>query len=390
MKTTCRTWQALLASLLAVLLLSPLAPGQNRGGAGGKEKGGKGGDGGNGGDGSVITPPKLSPEQLAAFEKSMTAAQKKLFEELVAAQIRLYKEAGGPLAQLKPDEQRKLTMTWIVARAPEQRAEFWKHVPEEIHRLRRAADPLYLSEEQKKLALEAPADTKELVAKVVGDDVDGYLQARRRLIHIGAPCLPLVTNEAARFGPEDTRHGRLVEILNQIEANQAAEKMILIIEASEKRLAVVKKQAAKDSNVVLLLSREVTSYGLGGASRLDPRAQNCYYSFPKAKHGYNGAVSLGFGNGSDSFDVLMYGGQDNRLNDLGKVDFAGIKSIPGPKETAKWKERATAVVGHVYLEHCVEPRDNVNQAAAFKVLDLQPGQWVIIEWKTVPQAKDPS
>jgi hypothetical protein len=46
-----------------------------------------------------------------------------------------------------------------------------------------------------------------------------------------------------------------------------------------------------------------------------------------------------------------------------------------------------AVIGQVYVEHCREPRDQIDRTFKFKVLDLKPGEWVVIEWEPIPQEK---
>jgi len=119
----------------------------------------------------------------------------------------------------------------------------------------------------------------------------------------------------------------------------------------------------------------------------------CYYSFHKDKHGYSHiAVSLEFGNGGDLFDVNMYGGQENRFKDMGAVDFASVKSAPNAATTAMWpgdRDSLPAKVGHVYVEHCREPNGDemVDFTVKFKVIDLKPGQWVVIEYERIPQEK---
>lgn len=63
--------------------------------------------------------------------------------------------------------------------------------------------------------------------------------------------------------------------------------------------------------------------------------------------------------------------------------------IPNAKTTATWEgeARIPAIVGHVYVEHCLDPREGVDQIVKFQVLDLKPGGWVVIEWEPLAREK---
>jgi hypothetical protein len=174
--------------------------------------------------------------------------------------------------------------------------------------------------------------------------------------------------------------------MNQLQAQADQESNLRLLEAAGKRLAQLRKE--NGDRVTLLVSRMVSRDGLGGQPRHDPRSGWCYFSFPKAAHGYEGAVSLLFDNGGGAGNELqanMYGGQQNQIKDLGPVDFAAVKEAP--KELGG-DERASAVLGHVYIEHCREDRDAIDQTFKFRVLELKPRAWVVIEWEPIPRKQE--
>jgi len=109
------------------------------------------------------------------------------------------------------------------------------------------------------------------------------------------------------------------------------------------------------------------------------RARTCYFSFFSGKHGYNGMVSIEFGNGGDVFQVQMYAGQKNLVADLGKVDFAGVSAPKEFGDRKDWDHRCAAVVGHTYLEYVWE--NDQKFYVKFKVLALESGQWALLHWE---------
>jgi hypothetical protein len=155
--------------------------------------------------------------------------------------------------------------------------------------------------------------------------------------------------------------------------------------ARRDRLAAAHEQR-KTVKVIILLSRSFCE-GLGNFRRPDDYAGMCYYSFPKGRHGYEGQVSLEFGNGGDQFQVQMYEGQGSGMKDLGQADYDDVKAVP--KDVSRQSgDRFKAVVGHVYAEHHLETKDEDLGVFKFEVLDLHPGRWVILAWERIPLAKD--
>jgi hypothetical protein len=244
--------------------------------------------------------------------------------------------------------------------------------------------------------LSAAAPPPEVVAaadKLLDDSLDVYLAARRQLLVFGPGCKGLVEERIRKVSPHANRRVwmRLHTLLGELQALEANEQVVRVTEEALRRgTQIEKKRDPKAAAKVAVL----TSRAVAGQMRVHPNqnpyAGMCYFSFPRDEHGYAGAVSLEFGNGGDTFQVLMYGGQKNRIKSLGAVDFAGIKSAPPAKVTATWEERGernAVKVGDVYIEHCLEPRDRVDLTVKFRVLDLKPGKWVVIEWEAIPQDK---
>lgn len=48
-------------------------------------------------------------------------------------------------------------------------------------------------------------------------------------------------------------------------------------------------------------------------------------------------------------------------------------------------DRLPAVASHVYVEHCIEQWLKADRTVKFEVLDGQPGSWLVIAWKPIPQ-----
>jgi RNA polymerase sigma factor (sigma-70 family) len=236
--------------------------------------------------------------------------------------------------------------------------------------------------------LGVPDGVVKAVEKLVSEDVDTFLSARRQVLAHGPACLPLVADIARKRDVDsDPRLKlRLAGVMADLESQEPAERRLRVSEAGLKRVHELRtaRGEGRPSRIDVLVSRQVS--GLVKQHPADNLyAGLCYFSFPKNKHGYKGAVSLEFGNSPDCFQVEMYGGQQNRLKDLGAVDFAGVKSVVDGAATAWGRRDLKAVVGHVYIEHCLEPDDKVDMAMKFKVIDLKPGEWVVIEWEPIPQ-----
>jgi RNA polymerase sigma factor (sigma-70 family) len=254
-------------------------------------------------------------------------------------------------------------------------------------------DTFPVTEEQRAAAARLPAAAADDVKDLLSDDVDTYLAARRRVLARGPACRALVADAARRAAaePDRRRRMRLASVLAELDGLEPAERRLRVTEEALRRAAALRQARGKKAGKVEALVSRAISDLVRQHPAEDPYAGMCYFSFPTERSGYEGAVSLEFGNGGDVFSVLMYGGQRNRIQDLGAMDFAGVKTPPEALTAfpAKLRLETTipAVVDHVYVEHCLEPRDGVDQMVKFQVLDLKPGAWVVIAWEPIPQEK---
>ncbi|MCW8131099.1 MAG: hypothetical protein KIS92_12190 [Planctomycetota bacterium] len=398
MKTT-NLFPALLLASAAALLPLGLKASDDSGGAGGNAT--RGGDGGAGGDGMALRPPEISDEKLAAFEKSLTPEQRALIEAFTREFCKaLWKQQEArfkqnvPAGQKEPTlddfvkEQRRAILAWIAPLPQEQLQKYFKELPEQIKKMRAQNDPAYVDESERTAAEALPAEARAEADALLSADLDAYLAARRKLLARGAACVPLVSEKLASLKEGDERGLRLRSLLAELrqDPERQKEKIIRAAEAAARRVEALKAAQPADakSRYAWLLSRRLV-----GGVRLPEYEQACYYSFPKVCNGYGGAVSLEFDNSTepDGLNVLMYGGQQNRIKDLGAADFAAAASgpAPAPKDRAGWSRRdVPGVLGHVYLEHCFEPGDGIDKIVAFKVVALVSGEYVVLEWQPIP------
>src|SRR5262249_14050995 len=151
--------------------------------------------------------------------------------------------------------------------------------------------------------------------KLISEEIDTYLTARRALLALGPACRALITDGGRRL-PADAEKRlqfRFTALLSDLDMHAALEQRIRAAEAGLRRAADLAKDRQRNpgSQIALLLSRAVSDQS--GHAREDPYSNMCYFSFPKARNGYDGAVSLEFGNGGDVFDTHMYGDPENRI-----------------------------------------------------------------------------
>jgi len=287
-------------------------------------------------------------------------------------------------------------LKWVVAATPGEQKEAWEHMSLEIRKQRKKLDPTYLDDEEKAAAAQLPLEAKAEVADLLNADVERFLVARTKVITRGKACVALVAEKLRELPKDSIYRVRLLSVLKELEVDAAAGKARLMrtAEAALKRLEELRAGQAEGqrANLAVLLSRSLASEG---GHRETPIYDGlCYFSFPKNANGYEGAVSLMFDNGGESgdmLDVCMYGGQKNRIKDMGKVDFKSSTTAPNAQVTATWASQlgrgVKAVAGNVYLVHCLEKRGNINKTYKFKVLEVNSSAWVIIEWQEVPQDK---
>jgi tetratricopeptide (TPR) repeat protein len=134
--------------------------------------------------------------------------------------------------------------------------------------------------------------------------------------------------------------------------------------------------------LVLLHSRRYA-----GGGYLQSAYSFLYESTDESTH--RNDVQLLFDNGGppNEFQVNMVVGQENRIADLGRVDF---QKDPDPARVAKerWAEHhVKAVPGHVYLERVQDDRGN-QFYVVLQVVDLDAqGRYVAFVWRKLPGGK---
>jgi RNA polymerase sigma factor (sigma-70 family) len=246
-----------------------------------------------------------------------------------------------------------------------------------------------LPQEQAVRAGPAPPDRSQiadLLERLQSDDVEVYLAARTRLLGLGQRCRAPLEELQKRLAERGDRR-RLLRVRNLLWM-LGQEETLRDIETGMARLARLRaaRGPRKAATTILLLNRNFCER-FGNWRLSDNYAGMCYYSFPKGQHGYEGQVSLEYANPGDQFLVQMYGGQESGLQDLGPVDFDTVKAVP---KDVKGKGRSgyEVTVGHVYVEHQIESKDEDLGGFKFEVLDLLPDRWVILAWERIPLEKD--
>jgi hypothetical protein len=337
---------------------------------------------------------KVSDEKLQATEKAMTPEQKKLFDEGVELQKQiLVKQAGGRKSAVDEATLRKNALTYLAGLPPGDRKEYWsKTLPDNVLGMHRTLDPWYVSKEERAAAEKLPAGVAGEIEKLMGSDIDAYLDARRSLLARGPDCRALVLDQGRRLPTASSKHMRLQDMLFALGINEQVEKRLRVTEEGLQRMAALRKTLSESGNakLVLLVARTISSSV--GENPGDPYATMCIFNFARGNHDVSPeGPSLVFGIVKDHLRILIAQGQANRLRDMGDVDYASVKRAPSAAQTAEWLVPPTGqyrvVVGHVYVEHCLVPYADVDLTVKFKVLDMKPGEWAILQWEKIPQER---
>jgi hypothetical protein len=229
------------------------------------------------------------------------------------------------------------------------------------------------------------AQIAALLERLLGEDVEEYLEARRRLLGAGRRCRVALEEAEKRLVQRGDRRNllRVRTLLREL----TREEQLRVVETAMARAARLAAAGGrrKAAPVIVLLHRDFCER-LGDFRSPDDYAGMCYYSFPKSAHGYEGQASLEYGGPGDQFLVQMYGGQESGLTDLGPVDFKDVTTAPNDLK-GKGRTGLQAVVGHVYVEHHLEGKDEDLGGFKFEVLDLEPGRWLVLAWERVPLEK---
>ncbi len=342
--------------------------------------------------GSSVSAQPGVDKKASELEKNLSAEQERLVDELVNLEAREDVHYVNPMNPVPPRllaEIRRSAIKRIAAMPAEDAKVYWRDLPKDLKQRFRRLDLGHVMADERTAAAGLPAEAKADVAKLMSDQIDEVIAARRKVLAYGPPCRALVADQVSRLAHDSPKRLRHLGLLKELDAQDVRESLLRISESALQRAAELKKGRGKAApNTAVLVSRRVCP---NAHPSEDPYAALSYYNFLHHNRDYKAGVGLEFGNGEGNYlDVNFYGGQDNRISNLGAVDFAVVKKAPGPATTAKWSNgrdgaRMTAVVGHVFLLHVLDVRDNVSFTVKFRVLDRSPEEWIIIEWEPIPQ-----
>jgi hypothetical protein len=340
---------------------------------------------------SLLSAQPEPEKQARDAERNLSADQKRLVDDLVDMEARWevrYLNPRNPTPPRPLAEIRRDVMNRILAMPADEAKGYWRDLPYTLKEGFRRLDPAHVTAEERKAAGRLPAAAKEDVAQLLRDPIDEALAARRKVLAHGPACRALVATQLAGLNPESPMRLRHLGLLAELDRQEARERIIRITDSALHKASQFEKARKKGpSTIAMLAARRLCHRGDPG----DPYYHLCYYNFIHRNHDYSAGVGLEFGNGpGNCLHVNFYGGQDNRMDCLGAVDYDSVKKAPGPAVTAKWWKQGptvTALLGHVYLLHLVDQRDGVDLTVKFKVLDRSPEEWIIIEWESIPQEK---
>ena len=336
--------------------------------------------------------PELD-KKIQAVEKNLSAEQKRLLADYIDLEVRREARYFDPSVRESPrnlPEVRKDVMAWVAAMSAEKAKVFWRDLPHTLRRGFRDLDPAHVTAQERKAAEGLPAEAKKDVAKLLHESLEDVLGARRKVLAYGPACRAMVADQLAALAHDSPKRLRHLDILAKLDFEEGHERRMRVTETALQRAAKLEKEREKPtSTIAVLVARNLCD--LGG--RNDPYGGLNYYNFLQKNNAYEAGVALCFGNGmGDPLGINFYGGQDNRLRNLGPVSFADVKKAPGPETTAKWwrdqdAPAPKAIAGHVYLLHLLDPRDQVDFTVKFRVIEVSSEEWIIIEWEAIPQEK---
>ena len=342
---------------------------------------------------SLAAQPEDFDKKLQALEKSLSAEQKSQLDDYVKLNIdqaARYFDPASP-QPIRTKAEMRMDILDMIGKVPANAATaFWRDLPRTTRTGFRRLDPSYVSPEERKAAQALPAAAKEEVAMLLSDQLDKALAARRKIIAYGPACRALVADQLTGLAKDSAKRLRHEDVLAKLSFEEDHERCVHITETVLRKASLLEKGRAKGaSKIEVLVARGICD----GGGRDRTYSEFYFYNFLHQNHDYTAGVGLGYGNGSgNALYVSFFGGQDNRLKSLGAVKYADVRQAPGPATTAKWWKNdpnapVTAVVGHVYLLHVLDPNAKIDFAVKFRILDLSPDEWVIFEWERVFQEK---
>lgn len=219
------------------------------------------------------------------------------------------------------------------------------------------------------------------------EELEPYLVARRRVLFRGPSLLPKV--DALRNAqPANSRmHARLSSIRFALLAQAMAEPIQRAAETALKRADELRKSTGS-ARIVALIDREITfpyhpQLNYKGEWISEPYAELCYFDFVANSRKYGNTTTLMLE--QDVLRTNMLGGQEHRIKDMGAVNLAEIEIAPANEAMSAWAKDAKPAQGHVYIVRTHLPRDGIDRAFKFKILDLDSKSWVVIQWDDLPR-----
>lgn len=343
----------------------------------------------------VAGPSPAGPEiPLAAQAENLTPEQMDYLREYASAQVQVLArqpDANLPTVQSLVDD---LVRAYARMKPSDQRR-WLRNLPDLALRSQRELDPFYVRLCDKEAGKNLSHVASLVLADLLSDDVGKYLLARREVLRHGKVCVAKVAELGRSLKDDSPKRPRFLTLLEELDTAALEDEILRQIDlAHHKAAEFAKARRGTSTKMAVLYSRQGVSERVAWQRHLASKV--CYFSFPRGENSYGRQTSLEFGNGEDLLQVIMYGGQKNRLRDLGPIDFASIKTAPTLASIKQWQEpqdHLPAEVGHVYLEHCYESEENSeenpNTVVKFKILAMEPGMWIILEYELLgPPRKD--
>src|SRR5262249_26887827 len=144
-----------------------------------------------------------------------------LIHHYVAAQMQLELRKPNP-RPLQQGERVEEMVQMVRRMAPEERQRWLRQFPELVLEVQRKLDPFWIFPEDQKAGANQPRSIAADVEKLLSDNVDQYLAARRQVLGHGPRCIALVAERGRKLPEDSPKRLRLRAVLAELE-NQARE-----------------------------------------------------------------------------------------------------------------------------------------------------------------------
>ncbi len=335
----------------------------------------------------ALAPGAARPDDPpAGKEKGETAKPSggDKIEDVVNAQAKYAARAGGRTRQ-SPQFLRQLVIAALARLTPEERTAYFKTVPRTI---RADLDLLYVSPAEKEAAEKLPESAKEAAEKLAGSDIPAMVTARRQLLGLGDGARALVAERARKLPDDSPLHIRFTQILHSFDQQAKVEHRLRVVEEAWQRAAALSKDRENSkAKVAALVAYPVAA--AFGENAADPYYLACYYSFANGGSQFKAPTgfSIRFVAG-DNLQVAWTQGQYSVIKDRGKGDLSSVTRTPSRQTMKQWPASPygyKAVPGNVYLMRWNVPSAQIDEVIKFKVLELKPGEYVVIEWEMMSE-----